>query len=348
MKSKWFKIVLVILLFGCSACSNNDEKIFIDNLAKQFEENTIDTLQDLVVKTVEANEYQICSKIERSGTFIAPAAVYSFLGLVTDINISPQNWDDSGDSIDTKYNWLKDSMAYQYFENPDLGTFYTYKDDGSNTKYYQINATRDDNNSNKIWLDLFTSEYDNTYFKPATNQEAMKQNAKKRIIDSVFSNIAYSINNNYGYQDENKKALFKMKATVQKNEEGENIIILEPEDMDSFNQLYMQGDEYYTPLDVQGLDSTLKIDSLEYDSYQMTLVLDKNNCISQVLFHNCKTAKYQDKVSSSEEETVIKISKMNLNDVDMNMIESIFTMVDNGELTDDGKHTDDVFYLDED
>lgn len=335
MKRRWLKIAMVIILAGCSSNTNTNENIALNNLAKQFEEDTRDALYDLVANTVEANEYQICSNVERFGTHISPAAVYSFTGFVLDINITPQDWDDS---MDTDYDWLEESIAYNYSEETDLGIFHTRMDDGSYMKAYAINAERDDNDPNQI--EVSTIQYaDDMYLddpEPIIDREAMEDNAKNSVIGNAFWCIENSIYDGYRIDP------IQMKATVQKNEEGENTIVLEPDDMDAFNEIYMQGDEYRTPLDVTGLDTNLKIDSLMYDSYQITLVLDKNNCISQVIQEYHQTAKYWDQISSCEGEMVITISKMNQDDVDKDMIKSIFTKVEDGEITEGSIFQDNV------
>lgn len=320
MKKRWLKIAMVIILAGCSSNTNTNESIALNNLAKQFEEDANTALYDLLLDTVEANEYQICSNIEKFGTYIYPT------GNVNEIDITPQNWDDSTVTV---YNWLEESIHFYYTEEADeetgLKTFYLYTDDGSNTKEYTIIGTKDDDDPNQISISTATNSFDKNESEPITNQETMRDNTKKMVYVYVLENILANI---YGGEAINPE----MKATVQKNEEGENTILLEPNDMDVFNQLYMQGNEHGTPLDVNGSDSNLRIDSLMYDLYQITLVLDKNNCISQVIMHDRQTAKYQDQTSSSEGKIIITISKMNQDDIDMDMIRSIYTKVDNGEI----------------
>lgn len=317
MKKRWLKIAMVIILAGCSSNTNTNESIALNNLAKQFEEDADTALYDLLLDTVEANEYQICSNIEHFGTYISPT------GNVSDIDITPRNWDDG---TFTAYTWLEESISFEYYEEPgeetDSDTFYIYTDDGSNTKGYTIEGRIDDNDPNQISIYMAKNSFDDNESEAITNRETMRDNAKKRVYFNVLNNILTYIYDGDPIDSE-------MNATVQKNEEGENTILLEPNDMDAFNQLYMQGNEYGTPLNVDG-DS--RIDSLMYDLYQITLVLDKNNCISQVIMHDCQTAKYQDQTSSSEGKIIITISKMNQDDIDMDMIRSIYTKVDNGEI----------------
>ena len=320
MKKRWLKIAMVIILAGCSSNTNTNESIALNNLAKQFEEDANTALYDLLLDTVEANEYQICSNIEKFGTYIYPT------GNVNEIDITPRNWDDG---TFTAYTWLEKSIAFEYYEEPDeeadSDTFYIFTDDGSNTKGYMIDGRKDDNDPNQISIYMSKNIFDDNDSEAITNREIMRDNAKKRVYVNVLNNILAYIYDGEPIDPE-------MKATIQKNEEDENIILLEPKDMNDFNQLYMQGNENGTPLDVDGSDGNLRIDSLMYDLYQIALVLDKNNCISQMIMYDRQTAKYQDQTSSSEGKTIITISKMNQDDIDMDMIRSIYTKVDNGEI----------------
>ena len=334
MKKRMISLLMALALTGCATgqgvTPNTGSEITSTSSMKtvqaSFEEDPDLAVAQLSANTLEANQFQTSIETVYSGSSISPRAEVDMTGAVIDINITPEN----SNWTSTDYIWMDEGISYRY-DDSDYSLSMDM-DDGSMVRQYYMFANKAYDDPNNITISSinnpqFVDENGNEMeIEEITDPEIMQSNAKSTAARYLREIISHSFILNGDYQNP-----IEMEVTVQETEDGEDAIVLEPKDMDAFNEKYQEGNETYgSPLEVDG--NGTKIDSFTYDLYQIIIVLNPGNTISQIIEHYKQTASYQDRTTSSDQMITHTVSRMEEDAVNKDVVKSVFTMYENGEI----------------